>query len=222
MPSRASAGRSRSRRRAGAGPARPQRVDGVDGRLVALPPRPERPRRRGVVEEHQGGPVVGRLGHRPGHLSGAVAQPAERVGGRPARRSNAATSARPGRSPRTRAAAQRCTMPWWATRSRTVHSGQVGTARPARPGRRTARTRPSRRAARRGAARASGGWAPRERDTRGRRERPSYPASELGQVGPHVDRQLVGVPRQQDPVRLVVVVGLGREVEERGPRRCRR
>ena len=40
--------------------------------------------------------------------------------------SNAATSSSPGRSPRTSAAAQRCTMPWCATRSRTV---QLGTRR---------------------------------------------------------------------------------------------
>ncbi len=59
---------------------------------------------------------------------GAVEQPADRVGGRPALGlESRRRRRRPGRRRRTTAVAHRCTIPWWASRSRTVHAGQVGT-----------------------------------------------------------------------------------------------
>ncbi len=58
----------------------PERVDGVDRRLVALPPGPEQPRRGCVLEEDERVEVVRRVDDRLQQRGRAVVEPAEHVG----------------------------------------------------------------------------------------------------------------------------------------------
>ena len=134
---------------------RGQRVDGVHGRLVALPAGPELPRRGRVVQEHRRPHVGRRPGERLGEVDHALAQPLQRVDlgaalGLDRVRLDVA-------SPRTSAAAQRCTMPWCATRCAPSSPGRSAPARsPARSAYRT-NARP-RRADPRGAGSGSRRW----------------------------------------------------------------